>query len=31
MLKYFHVDVFSSVPLKGNGRTVVFPGNELIK
>ncbi len=28
-MKYFHVDVFSSKPLSGNGLTVVFPDREL--
>lgn len=28
-MKYYHVDVFTSEPLKGNGLTVVFPEREL--
>jgi len=28
-MKYFHVDVFSKRPLRGNGLTVVFPDNPL--
>lgn len=28
-MKYFHVDVFSSKPLAGNGLTVVFPEKEI--
>ncbi len=28
-MQYFHVDVFSSQPLSGNGLTVVFPDKEL--
>ncbi len=28
-MKYYHVDVFSSEPMSGNGLTVVFPGREM--
>ncbi|OHD11637.1 MAG: phenazine biosynthesis protein PhzF family [Spirochaetes bacterium GWD1_27_9] len=28
-MKYYHVDVFSSKPLSGNGLTVVFPDKEI--
>ncbi len=28
-VRYYHVDVFSSVPLRGNGLTVVFPEGDL--